>query len=166
MEAGYFGEARVEIIGGELLTGLPEKPIHDEAVSLVHNGLMTSERDGVTVYCRNYIELPLGDALQPDVCVVGEGTDAEGEQPLLIVEVAVATLRRDRTLKAELYAAAGVAEYWIVNPRAGQIEVRRDPSGSEYVTHMVVEGDERVSPLFAPDLRLPVASLTPARHRK
>lgn len=166
MEAGYYGQARVEIIGGELLTALPEKPIHDESVALAHKALMSVEGEGTTVYCRNYVELPQGDTLQPDVCVIGSDAQADSEQPLLIIEVAVATLRRDRTIKAELYASAGVAEYWIVNPRAGQIEVRRDPSGSEYVTHTIIEGDATVSPLFAPELSVPVASLIPARDRK
>jgi len=33
----------------------------------------------------------------------------------------------DRLTKAMVYAAAGVPEYWIVNVRAGQVEIHRDP---------------------------------------
>ena len=46
---------------------------------------------------------------------------------LLVVEVSDTSLKMDRLTKAMVYAAAGVPEYWIVNARAGQVEVHRDP---------------------------------------
>jgi Uma2 family endonuclease len=71
----------------------------------------------------------------PDVAVVrGTLEDYRKEHPFsaeLVVEVAVATLELDRD-KAELYAAAGVPEYWIVVPEERAVEVFCDPSPSGY----------------------------------
>jgi len=46
-----------------------------------------------------------------------------------VVEVADASLNRDRTIKKRLYAAAGIAVYWIVNLVDSQVEVYTDPTG-------------------------------------
>ncbi|MEO8166223.1 MAG: Uma2 family endonuclease, partial [Betaproteobacteria bacterium] len=45
------------------------------------------------------------------------------EQIALVIEVADATLQRDRTLKMRLYASAGVMCYWILNLPDQQLEV-------------------------------------------
>lgn len=160
IESGYFGEAKVELIGGELVTAMPEPSLHDatvERIFAILSGLMPG-----CVYRQDYIELPQGDAVQPDVFVL-QGDSAE--QPLLVVEVALGTLRRDRTIKSELYAAAGTIEYWIVNPRARQIEVRTDASGSEYVVLGVFGEGDTLRPLFAPEHEIAVGRLIPPPDR-
>jgi Uma2 family endonuclease len=50
----------------------------------------------------------------------------------LLIEVANSSLRRDRTLKRRIYAAAGIAEYWIVDLRNNVIVVHRDPADDTY----------------------------------
>ena len=47
----------------------------------------------------------------------------------MVIEVADATLQRDRTLKQRMYAVAGVPVYWIVNLPETQFEVYTGPSG-------------------------------------
>ena len=49
------------------------------------------------------------------------------EDVALVIEVSDATLNRDRTLKKQLYAAAGVPVYWIVNLLDNQVEVYSQP---------------------------------------
>jgi Uma2 family endonuclease len=49
----------------------------------------------------------------------------------LIVEVAVSSLAEDR-IQADLYAAAGIAVYWIVNMVDSQIEVYSGPTSTGY----------------------------------
>ena len=48
---------------------------------------------------------------------------------LLVVEVADASLARDRGVKKQSYAQAGIPIYWIVNLPDRQIEVYTDPTG-------------------------------------
>lgn len=55
--------------------------------------------------------------------------------PELVIEVASPSTRtRDRTRKAELYARAGVEEYWIVDSRTCSVEILRR-RGRRFVTH-------------------------------
>jgi hypothetical protein len=61
---------------------------------------------------------------EPDVSVVAPGDYLDGHPRVafLIVEVAETSLARER-VKARLYAAAGVTEYWIVNLPEQVVEV-------------------------------------------
>lgn len=70
------------------------------------------------------------DVVQPDILFVSKarqsiiGEKAVLGAPDLIVEVlSPATADRDRTAKAKLYARAGVAELWLVDPETKTIEV-------------------------------------------
>jgi len=47
----------------------------------------------------------------------------------LAVEVADSSLGQDHTIKARIYAAAGVPLYWIINLVDDQIEVYTQPTG-------------------------------------
>jgi Putative restriction endonuclease len=47
----------------------------------------------------------------------------------LVVEVADASVRRDRNLKKRVYARAGIACYWVINLIDDCIEVSTQPSG-------------------------------------
>lgn len=56
------------------------------------------------------------------------------EDLLLVIEISDTTLDYDQLVKGRLYAAAGIAEYWIVNLRSDQIEVYTDPGAESYAT--------------------------------
>ena len=47
----------------------------------------------------------------------------------LVVEEADASLQRDRSIKKQVYARAGIPAYWIVNLQERRIEVYTAPSG-------------------------------------
>ena len=63
------------------------------------------------------------------------------------MEVFDTSLPEDREEKAAVYARFGVPEYWIVNVRERNLEVRRAPTGEGWGQHFVVEGSGIVSPL-------------------
>jgi len=63
------------------------------------------------------------DVVQPDICVICDLTKLDDKgcigAPDLIVEVlSPSTLKYDWNYKFNLYEAAGVREYWIVDPKA------------------------------------------------
>ncbi len=69
---------------------------------------------------------------------------------------------RDLVRKRREYAQAGIAEYWIVNPRQQTITVLR-LQGEQYVEHGVfARGDEATSALL-PGLSLPVGDALDGR---
>jgi len=77
----------------------------------------------------------------------------------LLIEVADASLQYDRKRKLAEYARYGIAEVWIVNLRANQLEVFRCPLGLGYEERMIVAGDSVVSPAAFPDIRVPLAAI-------
>lgn len=57
---------------------------------------------------------------EPDLLVVPKSPGRHHQpvrDPILLVEIAsLSTARLDRTVKFDIYAAAGVLQYWIVEP--------------------------------------------------
>ncbi|MDM7461271.1 MAG: Uma2 family endonuclease, partial [bacterium] len=132
LASGVFApEERLELLAGELVRREPVGPQHAVAVRLVQIALERALPEGYDV--RPQLPLALGeyDEPFPDIAVVaGSPRDYLAEHPttaLLVVEVAEASLRTDRDIKASLYAHAGIPEYWIVNLKERVVEVYREP---------------------------------------
>lgn len=68
------------------------------------------------------------NVLQPDVCVLRAPPSpgaSDGGIPVLVFEVhSPSTRKRDRTVKAVKYLAAGVDEVWLVDPVARTLSLR------------------------------------------
>jgi len=65
----------------------------------------------------------------------------------LVVEISDSTLGFDLTTKAELYARAGIVEYWVVDVAARRLIAHRDPSDGLYRSITAYGEEESVSPL-------------------
>jgi len=78
---------------------------------------------------------------------------------LLVIEVADSSLAYDCGEKAELYAAAGIADYWVVNLPGRCVEVRRDPQGGRYRSQRAFAGGEELRPLAVPEAVLRAGTL-------
>ncbi len=68
----------------------------------------------------------------------------------LVVEISDSTVGFDLTTKAELYARAGIVEYWVVDIQVKCIIVHRDPREGLYRSVTASGEDETVSPLVSP----------------
>ena len=79
-----------------------------------------------------------------------------GADVLLLIEVADSSLDYDRTEKVELYAKAGVQDYWIANLIERVIEVRRAARDGAYQEAKSYGAGESVRPLAAPQVELSV----------
>jgi len=106
----------------------------------------------------------LASPVQPDVLVVLKANLAiirqrvEGVPDLVIEVLSPATARHDRTTKYRLYAAAGVTEYWIIDPDAGAADIytRR---GNGFVPLGHYERGGVIQSELLPGLRLPLDEL-------
>ena len=67
-----------------------------------------------------------------------------------MVEVADTTLQFDLTVKALLYARAGIEDYWVLDLNGRRMIVHRNPVASVYQLVEAYGEDELVSPLGAP----------------
>ena len=72
--------------------------------------------------------------------------DATAADCCLVVEVAESSLTDDQGDKLEGYAEAGIPVYWIINLRAGQVEVYTDPdqAAGRYRNHVDYRPDQAV----------------------
>lgn len=80
---------------------------------------------------------------------------------LLVVEVSGESLAQDRSLKARVYARAGVPEYWIVNVVERCVEVHREPDATAggYGRIERMAAGERLSTEDLPSFTLDISSL-------
>jgi Uma2 family endonuclease len=124
----------VELLNGWLIPKMPKNPPHRACTRLTRSALEGIIPAGWYVGEQEPITTADSEP-EPDVMVVRGNTRQyldrhPGSDDLaLVVEVADTTLERDRTLKKQLYAAARIPIYWIVNLPQRQVEVYSEPSG-------------------------------------
>ena len=161
----------IELIEGRLVVAEPQHEPHACAVELVSEALRRAFGRGWRVRVQLPLALGPDSEPEPDVSVVrGTPRDAISGHPTaaaLVVEIADSSLRLDRGPKAQVYARAGIADYWIVNLVDRVLEVRREPSGREpygrarYTAVATLGADASLAPLAAPDATISVADLLP-----
>ena len=135
---------RTELLQGVILEQTTKSPLHTFLVQRLAAWLTTGTPAGLFV--RKEEPLTLADSEpEPDIAVVTGGPDdyrnAHPTTAWLVIEVAIATVAIDRA-KTEAYAAAGVAEYWIVMPESRTIEIHRDPSPDGYAVHRTLQAPD------------------------
>jgi len=73
--------------------------------------------------------------LEPDICIFPasmEGPDVRGPDLALVIEVSDSTLRNDLGKKAQLYAAHGVRDYWVVDVTGERLHRHSEPGPDGY----------------------------------
>ena len=170
-QIGFFEDRHVELIEG-IIYEMTVHPPHATATRLAEQALRAIFGVGWLVSVQMPFDTGRRSLPEPDLAVVpGTIRDYRNKHPsatLLIVEVSDATLGKDRTLKAHLYAQAGLADYWIVNLVDRQLEVYRDPGPDPgrkgrfaYGSVTIVPEAGNMAPLAAPDSPIAVADLLP-----
>lgn len=78
----------------------------------------------------------------------------------LIVEASVTSQTRDLVDKRRDYAEAGIPEYWVWDAEARELVIFRQPERGDYAEKQTLK-EGAASPLFAPQIAMPLAALTP-----
>ncbi len=171
-EAGYFNDRRVELIGGEIVEMAAQYDLHLAGIDMTANALQVAFGPGFWIRRQGTLDLSPHGVPDPDVAVTSGGpsgaTRTVPTSALLVVEVSDSSLNFDRNRKGSLYAAAGVADYWIVNLVQRQLEVYRDPAvdaaqafGFSYSSRTILDPGDVAAPLAAPNACVAVADLLP-----
>jgi Uma2 family endonuclease len=133
-QAGILQEDdRLELLEGWLVAKMTKNPPHRISTKLLRQALEQLIPQGWYVDSQEPITLADSEP-EPDVAVIrGNTTDYRDRHPdaasvALVVEVADATLERDRGIKQRIYARAGIPVYWILNLRDRQLEVYTQPA--------------------------------------
>jgi len=139
-DADAFDDRRTELIGGDVLVMAPEYRPHafvrDELTYRLRRILETI---GSTLYpTGGSVFISDNDMPQPDIVLTREprGPGAiPSASVALIVEISLTTLAIDMGRKREAYAAAGIAEYWVVEVESRIIHLMSSPAGSTFRHH-------------------------------
>jgi Uma2 family endonuclease len=173
LDFGWFQDRRVELIGGEVLEMPTQKNYHAMGTGLTDRALQIAFGPNHWVRVQMSLDLSPLSVPDPDLAVIAgpiraSNPNANPTTALLIAEGSVSSLGFDRNAKGSLYAAPGIVDYWIVNLVHRQLEVYRDPlpdpsalHGASYSTRLFLDPGDFVTPLAAPNSRIPVADLLP-----
>ena len=151
---------RVELLGGQVVEMSPIGNRHAACVDELTEQFARLLADRVRIRIQGPVRLSDISEPEPDVALLERREDmyADGhprpEHVFLLVEVADASLEKDRTLKLPLYAQAGIREVWIVNLMSDCIEVYHEPEGDAYRKRRTVPRNEWLSPAAFPDTML------------
>ena len=169
-ELGFFAGKRVERIRGEIREMSPIGWPHIVGCRKTAELLLQVFAGVGWVYKADPLNLTDSDP-EPDVAVIPGRFEDYATHPttaLLIVEVADATIDYDTTTKAEVYAEAGIPDYWVLDLNARQLIVFRDPAplpaglgATAYRTRILLTLADIVSPLAAPNATITVGDLLP-----
>ncbi|MEM0980679.1 MAG: Uma2 family endonuclease [Cyanobacteria bacterium P01_H01_bin.58] len=83
------------------------------------------------------------------------------DEVLLVIEVADSSLKYDREVKAPLYEAAGIQDYWILDVIEHQLYTFRQPMNGHYQEQMILAATLQVAPLAFLALKLAIADMLP-----
>jgi len=168
LAAGVFDPAEpqpLELIGGELRMMSPIGDRHADAVDwLVRWSVLAVDSATTLVRVQNPLAIPGSEsAPQPDIAWVTLRRYADRrplpEEVSLLIEVADTSLEFDTTVKARLYAAAGIADYWVVDLVSRAVIVFREPRTGAYESRSTHRGDQLVRPLVRTEAALSPAEL-------
>ncbi len=132
IEKGIIDEdEKFELIDGEIIKVSPKHAPH-EWVKYQLNEALVAATIGSAWIVASETTLYLDDRtfVEPDFAIVPRGvknTDLKPSDIALVIEIAHSTLRKDREIKAPLYARFGLAEYWMIDARQHYTTIYRNP---------------------------------------
>jgi len=164
VKAGIFDDdERVELLRGVLVEMSPQSPPHADASALLTELLIRALP--LTAQVRCHLPFAASDVSEPEPDVAVYPARKFGhdhpDKAFLMIEVADSSLRKDRGIKSEIYAEAGVPEYWIVDLVHAAVEVRTEPADGHYTRTVTYGRGERIALVAFPDLVLATDEFLP-----
>jgi Uma2 family endonuclease len=164
-EAGILSEDdRVELIRGEVVELSPVGKRHMAALKRLMDALFPLQLERrALLQVQDPLRLSPDTEPQPDLVLLAYREDfyrdrmPEGQDALLVVEVADTSLNHDLEVKLPLYAQAGIPEVWVVDLVRDRVHVFRKPQGAGYQEAQALEEGE----LEVLGLKVPVKEVLP-----
>ena len=167
-ELDIFPGQRLELIDGELIDKSGQPPAHAKASRELRAWF--AEAFGA-IRTRVGMPVDLAEAdramnwVAPDAALLAKANPEycerhpRGDEILLAVEVSDTTVRFDATWKRDLYARAGVPEYWVLDLPGRRLIVHRDLREGQYQNIDTLSEHDTASPASHPEASIPVALL-------
>jgi Uma2 family endonuclease len=169
--SGLFERERLELVDGELISKMGKNRPHVNAFRLMLVWLQRTFGDQF-VDAEAPIDVNPEDnpsnEPEPDLivlnreCAIFVSGNPQPRDIALLVEISDTTLNFDLTVKAALYARAGIVEYWVVDVTGRRLFSHRNPAAGRYTAVTIYNEHELVAPLAAPECGFRPAQALPA----
>ncbi|MFN7921389.1 MAG: Uma2 family endonuclease [Bryobacteraceae bacterium] len=170
IDAGVFVDQRVELVNGELIDKMSQKPPHIRTIRHL-TASFAAFCSGGRLQVQGPIEISTPGCFysepEPDLCILGGDVNqyhdrlARGDEVLLAVEVSDSTARYDLSTKRDLYARGGVPEYWVLDLNLRRVIVHRALQDGAYSETTTFSAGETVAPQLLAGASFRVEDLLP-----
>jgi Uma2 family endonuclease len=163
-EAGVLSDD-VELLRGIIVTKMPKSPLHEYVAQKLMDLLLALLPKEFKL--RPERPLTLRDSEpEPDLSVV-RGTledwvHAHPSTAELVVEVSISSAAVDEG-KADIYAEAGIPEYWLVRAEARSVDVYREPTPEGYHSKVTLTASDSLQCASLPGVAFSIAEIFPAK---
>jgi len=132
VDTGLLEGEPVELLEGVLVEVSPQGAEHGNAITLLNRWLVPRLPEPWLLR----VQLPLAatdrSEPEPDLAVAQLSVGHHPSTASLVIEIAVSSHRTDLVVKARIYAAAAVTEYWVLDVPAREVVVHSEPGPSGY----------------------------------
>ena len=156
IDAGLFGDRRIELIDGELYEMPPMREPHIGAATFLEDTF--SPLRPRRVRTSKPIILPRNGEPEPDLTIARAGAPLKPrpEDVQLVIEVSHTTRQFDRGLKLEAYLRDGIREVWIVDLETRELLVYR---GGVLSAVLLPDQGQKISATEVPEISVDVDAL-------
>ncbi|MGF1601438.1 MAG: Uma2 family endonuclease [Thermosynechococcaceae cyanobacterium] len=155
-------DEQVELIAGQIIQKMPKGPAHSALCKRLEKLLEHRLGDQVLVRLQDPIQLNSYSEPEPDIVVVRPSPNFYADHHptstdvYLIIAIADTTIQRDLSTKADLYAEAGITDYWVVSITTQELHVFREPQPDGYQRQLILRAQQSVSLLAFPNCTITV----------
>lgn len=164
IESGFLTDRPVELLNGMIVNMAPEGTSHAYFSDRFANQLRRRLGDRAQIREAKPITLPNDSEPEPDIAVV-RSLDAVylnhhpyPDDIFWVIEYANSSLNKDLDIKSQVYAAAAIEEYWVVDLKHQQLVVFRSPKDGVYQQQITLKSGA-IAPLAFEDCAIEVGQL-------
>ncbi|MFM7427410.1 MAG: Uma2 family endonuclease [Elainella sp.] len=164
VEAGIWDDRQVELLNGIIVEMAPEGIPHASKRTKAQEYLVKLLGDTVQLRIAAPITLEDASEPEPDLAIVRRQDDQYDihhpypEDIFWVIEYSQTSLEKDLGIKAAIYAAAEIAEYWVVNLNENKLVILREPIDGLYQSRQELASGQ-ISPVAFPGVAVEVARL-------
>jgi Uma2 family endonuclease len=161
--AGIIEEdERIELIGGEVVPMSPKGNRHEVLKIALTRYWARKLPDDLQMATETTFRLSPDTYLEPDFVFYPTAVGISGlnaSTAKLVVEIGDSSLPYDLGRKANLYAAFGIAELWVIDARKLETRIHREPTPTGYRSILDLPPEQSLAPELGPALSVALGEL-------